>query len=195
MTEMNDYIEISGRKFTLYRSLLARAEAEGIRSLDVDILQLPSTDNNDTISCKATIEMESGKRASDIGEANADTLDEQVKSFLFSMASTRAKSRCIRNVLGEGYTALEECRSIDDIKTDSSASKPQEDEQKDSAKERPSKVVKLITAAQKRAIISMSERKKLSVDLLTKERYGVSNIDELNRSDASNLISHLKEAA
>ena len=107
--------EIHGRQFVLYAGLLDLAKQQGLTKLEVDVLQFPCEANCNTAVCLAGVQLGENMVASDIGEASAENLDPAVAKFLFSMASTRAKARALRNALGIGMTALEELGSFDDI--------------------------------------------------------------------------------
>lgn len=107
--------QINGRQFISYAGLLELATRMGLAQLEVEVLVHPTPDNDNTTVCIATASLATGMNAKDLGEASAATLDPRVAKFLYSMASTRAKARSLRNLCGVGMTCLEELGSFTDV--------------------------------------------------------------------------------
>lgn len=107
--------QINGRHFVLFSGLLDLSNRMGLTQLEVEVLVHPSAANENTAVCIATASLSSGMKASDLGEASAATLDPRVAKFVYSMASTRAKARALRNLCGVGMTCMEELGSFSDV--------------------------------------------------------------------------------
>lgn len=84
-----------------YSELLALAHTKGIKSLSLELIQAPNAANKMTAICKATVVMANEVSYTDIGEASPSNVsDEKSMSCVVSVASTRSKSRALRDALG-----------------------------------------------------------------------------------------------
>lgn len=85
-----------------YDELLSMAHTEGLKSLIVDVVQIPTTANAMTAVCRATVIMDGGKTFSDIAVVDLISVGSvnQVNSLL-TMASTHAKARTLYDALGK----------------------------------------------------------------------------------------------
>lgn len=110
-------INLQGKSFVTYEGLLDLAHNMGLLSLDVELLQLPSEENNMTAIAKAVARTES-KSFSDIGDANPRSVNNMLAPHIIRMASTRAKARALRDLTNVGMTAIEELTSEDQIVED-----------------------------------------------------------------------------
>ncbi len=195
--------EINGRQFVTYSGLLEMAKSSGLDRLEVEVLQYPSESNGFCCVCLATAELNSSKTAKDIGEASKSNLDSRVAEFLFSMASTRAKARALRNLLGIGITALEELGSFSDVIPEEAKNNPdpKADNTSTGVKSTPSSAQtegpafssNRITQKQKKYILTLSTEAGIArSDLLDhcKAEYGAV-LDHISREDASKLIELL----
>ncbi len=100
-------INLQGKNFVTYEGLLDLAHQQELSSISVELLQIPSIDNNNTAVCKATVEAK-GKRFIDFGDASPNSVRSNLAPHIIRMASTRAKARALRDFTNIGMTALEE---------------------------------------------------------------------------------------
>ena len=91
---------LQGKDFILYGGLLTLAKANGVKSINVEVLQYPSDSNNFTAVCKALVIDSEGNTWSEIGDANEDNCNKKVAAARIRMAATRAKGRALRDMLG-----------------------------------------------------------------------------------------------
>jgi hypothetical protein len=108
-------ITIEGQDFVKYAGLLSLSHARRLTSLDVEILQYPTKENEKTAICKAKAQTATGDVFSDIGDANPTNCNYKVAKHLLRMASTRAKARALRDLTNIGMTALEELGDLDEV--------------------------------------------------------------------------------
>jgi hypothetical protein len=100
-------IERQGKKFVLYAGLLEEAHARGLRSIETELLQIPSLENGEVAIVRAVVRTEEGK-FSGIGDASPENVNRAISPHLIRMAETRAKARALRDAINVGVTALEE---------------------------------------------------------------------------------------
>jgi hypothetical protein len=100
-------IERGGRGFVLYAGLLDEAHARGLRSIETELLQVPSAGNGEVAIARAMVRTEDGK-FSGIGDASPGNVSGAIVPHLIRMAETRAKARALRDAINVGVTALEE---------------------------------------------------------------------------------------
>jgi hypothetical protein len=100
-------IERGGRGFVLYAGLLDEAHARGLRSIETELLQVPSAGNGEVAIARAVVRTEDGK-FSGIGDASPGNVSGAIVPHLIRMAETRAKARALRDAINVGVTALEE---------------------------------------------------------------------------------------
>ncbi|TJX12984.1 hypothetical protein E9840_11180 [Tissierella creatinini] len=108
MVEDRFIIKLNGKKFVKYEGLLHTAHTMGLKSIQVEIVQLPSEDNNMTCVCKAIAENDVGGVYIDYGDACPDSVNSKIVPHIIRMASTRAKARALRDLTNIGMTAIEE---------------------------------------------------------------------------------------
>lgn len=106
---------IDDKDFVLYAGLLDVAHQKNLCTVDVELIQNPSDENNNTAICKARVETIDGRRFADIGDANPHNCNSKVAKHLIRMASTRAKARAFRDMDNIGMTALEEVGDLNEI--------------------------------------------------------------------------------
>ncbi len=100
-------IERSGRRFVLYAGLLEEAHTRGLRSIETELLQVPSSENGEVAIARAVVRTEDGK-FSGIGDASPGNVGRAIQPHIIRMAETRAKARALRDAINVGVTALEE---------------------------------------------------------------------------------------
>lgn len=100
-------IKIHDKEHVTYEGLLSMATDEGLESLEVDIRQFPSQENDNTCVCIATAKCK-GRAFTDIGDANPANVNSMISKHIIRMASTRAKARALRDMLNIGMCAVEE---------------------------------------------------------------------------------------
>ena len=107
-------ITIEGQDFVKYAGLLDLAHQKRLTNLNVEILQYPNGQNEQTAICRAHVQTATGDTFSDIGDANPKNCNYKVSKHLLRMASTRAKARCLRDLTNVGMTCLEELGDLDE---------------------------------------------------------------------------------
>ena len=179
---------IQGKDFVLYAGLLDLAHQKGLQRLDVEILQFPSIENDNTCICKATATTtESGQLFSDIGDANAQNTGRMIAPHYIRMASTRAKARVLRDLCNIGdLCALEELGEPDDSYKPSKLPTPYQNNG-----------VVTLSEAQKRAIYSLMKRRGMNEEQLNQliQELFQSDLEQLSSRDASQLIQTLQKSA
>ena len=104
-------IDIKGKKFLKFEGLLNEAKENGLEGSNIEILQYPTKDNDNTIIVKSTIIL-NGKYYSDIGDANSKNVNSIIIPHIIRQASTRATARALRIGLGIGMCSVEELGEI-----------------------------------------------------------------------------------
>jgi predicted nucleic acid-binding Zn finger protein len=135
---------IQGRDFVVYAGLLDLAHQSGIRSMRVEAVQFPTSENGLEAICKATVETESGELFTEVGDANPKNVNPMIAKHVLRMAATRAKARALRDYTNIGMTCLEELDDDDVIPETKSKSQPLrfEPRGKESVKKPPVKIPK-----------------------------------------------------
>lgn len=107
------FVVLNGKKFVTYRGLLDTAYRRGLKSIEVEILQLPTKENNLTAICKATAVNNAGGVFTDFGDACPTSVNPKLAPHIIRMASTRAKARALRDLTNIGMTSIEELGTDD----------------------------------------------------------------------------------
>lgn len=100
-------IKLQGKQFVTYEGLLDLAHQNGLKSLEVEIVQIPTSENDMTAICLAIATTEDSMYQ-DIGDASPISVNRGLTPHLIRMASTRAKARVLRDLTNVGMTAIEE---------------------------------------------------------------------------------------
>lgn len=161
-------INLQGKSFVTYEGLLDLAHQRNLISLEVEIVQIPSNENNMTAICMAVATTEK-ERFQDIGDASPRSVNSALVPHLIRMASTRAKARVLRDLTNVGMTAVEELSMEDGMVADG-------EESYSSYQEEPPTTRQIETI------------KKMAGEL----NYQI-NYDTLTKKTAGNIISRLIE--
>lgn len=100
-------INLQGKSFVTYEGLLDLAHQKNLKSIYVELVQVPTKENNMTAICKATVIGDKGTFI-DYGDASPSSVNSKIQPHLIRMASTRAKARALRDFTNVGMTAIEE---------------------------------------------------------------------------------------
>ncbi|HHV38635.1 MAG TPA: hypothetical protein GXX70_03960 [Tepidimicrobium sp.] len=100
-------INLQGKSYVTYEGLLDLAHQKKIKSIEVELLQIPSRENNMTAICKATATTEN-QIYTDLGDASPQSVNSNIIPHIIRMASTRAKARVLRDLTNIGMTSYEE---------------------------------------------------------------------------------------
>ena len=158
-------IQLQGKNYVTYEGLLDEAHRMGLESIKVDVVQLPSEENNMTAVCRAVAKA-GDKRFSDFGDASPDSVGQNLVPHILRMASTRAKARALRDLTNIGITAIEEL----DLSEKENGLKPADLSAEQSAP----------TKRQLQTINDLAKSLNIPVDT-----------EKLNKKTAGDLIAHL----
>lgn len=104
-------IQVQGQTYVTYPGLLDEATAVGIRSLDTELLQIPSAANDHVAIVKATVVMDDvaqgtgeprftqPRRFTGIADASPENVHRGVAQHLIRVCETRAKARALRDAI------------------------------------------------------------------------------------------------
>lgn len=98
---------IGEKEVATYAGLLARAHEEGLKSIQTELVQLPTPDNGRMAVAKAVVETAKGVYTG-IGDASPDNVNRRIAPHIIRMAETRAKARALRDAVNIGVVSLEE---------------------------------------------------------------------------------------
>src|ERR687884_1941 len=107
-------IERQGKRFVLYAGLLEEAHNRGLRSIETELVQVPTKENGEVAIVKAVIRTEEGKFGG-IGDASPQNVNRTIAPHLIRMAETRAKARALRDAINVGVTAFEELGGEEEV--------------------------------------------------------------------------------
>ena len=188
-------VDLKGKQFVTYEGLLDLAHQEGLISIEVELLQVPSKDNGMIAIAKATAKTKD-KVFMDIGDAGPNSVNSMITPHIIRMASTRAKARALRDLTNIGMTAIEELGDSSEIDiNNTSNTEPIKEFKSDSGKQA---IVdnSLATDRQIKAIYAIAKNKSYTEESLenyVKSAYNKDSIKELNRQEASDVIRMLNE--
>ena len=160
-------INLQGKSYVTYEGLLDLAHQRNLKSIEVELIQIPTKENNMTAICKATATTEN-EVYTDLGDASPRSVNSTIVPHLIRMASTRAKARVLRDLTNVGMTAFEEL-SLEDSMNET------EDDYMPNLLEPPTKR-------------QLETIKKLAEELNTTVNY-----DNLTKKSAGGLISRMLE--
>ena len=100
-------INLQGKSYITYEGLLNLAHQRNLKSIEVELIQVPTDENNMTAICRATA-MTENQTYADLGDASPQSVNSTIAPHIIRMASTRAKARVLRDLNNIGLTAIEE---------------------------------------------------------------------------------------
>lgn len=109
-------VNLQGKSYVTYEGLLDLAHQKNLNSIKVELVQVPSNENNMVAICKATATTDT-EIFTDYGDASPQSVNSKILPHLIRMASTRAKARVLRDLTNIGMTAIEEL-SIENTQED-----------------------------------------------------------------------------
>lgn len=195
-------VERQGRVFALLAGLLDAAHADGLKSIETQLLQIGDEVNNQTWLFRATVTTDRGTFSAH-GDANPANVSRQMLSVLPRMAESRAIARALRWAVNASVVALEELADDEHAEAAHAPSLPKpvntppgQPAPRPAApapQEAPMTGV-LATQAQVRAIYGIARQIGLdeaTVEEMCTQKYGTKPAD-ISRREASELISSLQ---
>lgn len=177
-------VNLKGKDFVTYEGLLDLAHQEGLISIEVELLQIPTKGNGDIAIAKAVAKTKD-KTFVDIGDAGNNSVNSMIKPHIIRMASTRAKARALRDLTNIGMTAIEELG-------EDTGDKPKQN--KTSNNNKQGKNDNLATQSQLNFMYKLVKDKNYGNDAISsyiKTAYGKENSTELTKKEASEIIKML----
>jgi hypothetical protein len=110
-------VERQGRSFCLYAGLLDVAHQQGLKSIQTELIQIPTDANNRVAICSATVVLEQNgveRQFTGLGDAAPNNVAPAMQTCLLRMAETRAKARALRDAVNIGVAAFEELGEDDE---------------------------------------------------------------------------------
>ncbi|CCQ97963.1 conserved hypothetical protein [[Clostridium] ultunense Esp] len=83
-------INLQGKSYVTYEGLLDLAHQRNLKSIQVELIQIPTRENNMTAICKATATTEN-EVYTDLGDASPQSVNSTIVPHLIRMASTVLK--------------------------------------------------------------------------------------------------------
>ena len=106
-------IKLNGKNFVTYEGLLQVGHEKGLKSIRVNLVQIPNKENDMTAVAMAHIVGSDGEVYIDYGDASPASVNSKIIPHIIRMASTRAKARGLRDFTNIGMTAIEELNPND----------------------------------------------------------------------------------
>lgn len=107
--------QFQGKDFVLYSGLLDLAHQKGIRRINVDVEQFPTSENGNVAVCRACVESAGGEEFIEWGDANPKNVNSKILPHILRMAATRAKARALRDFTNIGMTCMEELGGTEEV--------------------------------------------------------------------------------
>lgn len=107
-------VNLSGKDYPLYAGILAEAHERGLQSIETQLIQVPSAENEYMAIVKAVVRMKDGSFFEDYGDASPRNTSPRIATALIRLASTRAKGRALRDAINVGQTMLEELPDLEE---------------------------------------------------------------------------------
>lgn len=188
-------VDLKGKQFVTYEGLLDLAHKEGLISIEVELLQVPSKENGMIAIARATAKTRD-KVFVDIGDAGPNSTNSMIEPHIIRMASTRAKARALRDLTNIGMTAIEELGDSSEIVINNTSNTESVKELKSDSSKQAIVDNSLATDRQIKAIYAMAKNKNFTEESLenyVKSAYNKDSIKELTRQEASDVIQMLNE--
>lgn len=189
-------VNLKGKSFVLYAGLVDAAHQQGLKSIDTELLQIPTDENGKVAITKAGVEMEDGRTFAGIGDASPENVSRNIAPHIIRQSETRAKARALRDALNVGMAALEELGDADDV------AQPQGVAQ--AAQQRPARQQQgsSQTSSSERVAGGATKKQIIYIAALAKDIFGESGvevveenigkgIEEISGKEASDLIKRL----
>ena len=100
-------VSLKGKTFITYEGLLDLAHKEGLQSIETNLIQIPTKDNDYLAIVQATAYAKD-KKFMGIGDCDNKSANSMIAPHKIRMAETRAKARALRDFTNIGMTAFEE---------------------------------------------------------------------------------------
>jgi len=199
--------EIDGNKFIQLAGLIDLGHKRGLSKIEVDIVQLPSSDNENFAVCKCVVVSKDQEVFSEVGDASPANTNSRVSKHLLRIAASRSLGRALRIFTNAGLVCLDELGDLDDVIGSGKGknnlvdikkkTKPRTNTKSKPAANGNGSGKSKISDAQYRAILNLSRRRNMSDDELknmSKEMFN-SSVENLSVSDASSFIQSLQQSA
>ncbi len=197
MAKINEkfIVNLKGKDFVTYEGLLDLAHQEGLVSIDVELLQIPSKENGDIAIAKA-IARTKDRTFIDIGDAGPNSVNGMIRPHIIRMASTRAKARALRDLTNVGMTAIEELGDEEEDKPSNRYSGNKKTNTRAIDKDKQAIINNsLATDNQLRYLNKLTKDKGFEsmMDDYIKKTYGRDSRKALTKSEASEIINMLQD--
>lgn len=171
-------VNLQGKDFVTYEGLLDLAHQNGLKGIETELIQIPSTENNNTCIIRAKAITENGEFHG-LGDANPENVNSFISKHLIRMAETRAKARALRDLTNVGMTAIEELGDDKEVEEQSSKSGSSD----------------LASVKQLNYVYKLAKEKNYSSESMSnyiKSMYQKESSKELTKQEASSLIEMLQ---
>lgn len=108
MSEKIETVDIHGQQHPTYEAVLKLAHEKGLKSLTVEVTQVPNQDNHLLAVCSATAVFADDSVFTEIGDASPKNVNSMIAPHIMRMAATRAKGRALRDGLNIAQALQEE---------------------------------------------------------------------------------------
>lgn len=98
----------NGRSFVRFAGLREYALRHGLVALRTTLVQAPTPTNGERAIVHARVELEDGRHFEDLGDADPTNVGPGMQGAVVRLASTRAKSRALRDAIDVDMVAVEE---------------------------------------------------------------------------------------
>ncbi len=98
---------LNGKDYVLYAGLLDEAHQQGLKGIETQLVQVPSSQNGQLAICLAKVTTEKGTFTG-LGDASPENVNRAMANALIRLAETRAKARALRDAVNVNMVALEE---------------------------------------------------------------------------------------
>lgn len=170
-------VNLKGKEYVTYEGLLDVAHQMKLHSIETELVQVPTKENNDICIVKAVAKTEDGKSFEGYGDADPSNVNRLIAKHLIRMAETRAKARALRDLTNIGMTAIEEIVEDNEIET---------------PKQRPKKPSKYITDKQRKRMFAIAEGNAELVKEALKE-FGFNGTDKVTKEKYERICKYIEE--